>query len=120
MYYGGRGILISYGVFQNYYETELLAGTSASVISCVGSVQIFCFVAVAVITGPLYDMGYYRSLIIAGAAFETGGFMLTGISTKFWQILLAQGICVGLGMCFISMPSMAIVPLYGVGGSVVR
>ncbi|QKD48704.1 major facilitator superfamily domain-containing protein [Fusarium oxysporum Fo47] len=101
-----------YGVFQNYYETELLAGTSASVISWVGSVQIFCFVAVAVITGPLYDMGYCRSLIIAGAAFETGGFMLTSISTKFWQILLAQGICVGLGMCFISMPSMAIVPLY--------
>ena len=38
--------------------------------------------------------------------------MLTSIRTKFWQILLAQGICVGLGMCFISMPSMAIVPLY--------
>jgi MFS family permease len=110
--YGGRGLLNSYGVFQNYYETELLAGTSASVISWVGSVQVFCFMAVAVITGPLYDMGYCRSLIIAGAAFETGGFMLTSISTKFWQILLAQGICVGLGTCFISMPSMAIVPLY--------
>src|SRR5205823_3417457 len=32
--------------------------------------------------------------------------------TKFWQILLSQGICVGLGTCCLSIPSMAVVPLY--------
>lgn len=67
---------------------------------------------IAVIIGPLFDMGYCRTLIIAGALFESVGFMLVSISTKFWQILLAQGICVGLGTCCLSIPSMAIVPLY--------
>ncbi|KAL6855473.1 hypothetical protein ACO1O0_006622 [Amphichorda felina] len=34
------------------------------------------------------------------------------MGTKYWQILLAQGVCVGLGTCCLSIPSMAIVPLY--------
>lgn len=62
--------------------------------------------------GPLFDLGYCRALIAAGAVFEIVGFMLTSISTKYWQILLAQGICVGLGTCCLSIPSMAVVPLY--------
>lgn len=66
----------------------------------------------AVATGPLFDMGHCRALLIAGTAFETTGFMLTSISTKLWQILLAQGLCIGLGTCCLSIPSMAIVPLY--------
>lgn len=91
---------------------ELLKGTSPSTISWIGSVQTFCFMTIAVIMGPIFDMGYCRPLIIVGALLEIVGFMLTSISTKFWQILLAQGICVGLGTCCLSIPSMAIVPLY--------
>jgi MFS family permease len=68
--------------------------------------------AVAVITGPLFDMGYCRVLILTGTLFETSGFMLTSIGTAYWHILLAQGICIGLGTCCLSIPSMAIVPLY--------
>jgi MFS family permease len=67
---------------------------------------------IAVIIGPLFDMGYCRALVTAGAVFEIVGFMLTSISTTYWQILLAQGVCVGLGTCCLSIPSMAIVPLY--------
>ena len=112
LYFNHLGLLNSFGVFQNYYETELLRGSSPSAISWIGSVQVFCFMAVAVITGPLFDMGYCRTLILAGTLFETGGFMLTSIGTAYWHILLAQGICIGLGTCCLSIPSMAIVPLY--------
>ena len=107
-----RGILNSFGAFQNYYETELLSSSSPSAISWIGSVQTFCFMTIAVIIGPLFDMGYCRTLVTAGAVFEIVGFMLSSISTKYWQILLAQGVCVGLGTCCLSIPSMAIVPLY--------
>lgn len=68
--------------------------------------------AVGVVIGPLYDAGYCRALIFAGALLEVGGFMLTSISTKYWHVILAQGVCIGLGMCCISIPSIAIVPMY--------
>lgn len=102
----------SFGVFQTYYETELLRGSSPSAISWIGSVQVFCFMAIAVIMGPLFDMGFCRALLVAGTAFETAGFMLTSIGTTYWHILLSQGICIGLGTCCLSIPSMAVVPLY--------
>lgn len=68
--------------------------------------------SVSVIIGPLYDMGHCRTLIATGTILISTGFMLTSISTTYWQILLAQGICIGLGTSFISVPSIAIVPLY--------
>lgn len=68
--------------------------------------------AIAVIMGPLFDMGFCRALLVAGTVFETAGFMLTSISTTYWHILLSQGICIGLGTCCLSIPSMAVVPLY--------
>jgi MFS family permease len=107
-----RGLLNSFGAFQTYYETVLLTSSTASAISWIGSVQIFCFMAIAILVGPLYDAGYCRALILTGAGFITVGFMLTSISTTYWQILLAQGICVGLGTCCISVPSIAVVPMY--------
>lgn len=68
--------------------------------------------AVAIVIGPLYDAGYCRSLIFTGAFFISAGFMLTSISTAYWHILLSHGLCVGLGTCCISVPSIAVVPMY--------
>ena len=34
------GLLNSFGIFQVYYEREILKGTSASAISWVGSIQV--------------------------------------------------------------------------------
>lgn len=38
--------------------------------------------------------------------------MLASISTTYWAVLLSQGICIGLGTCCLSVPSIAIVPMY--------
>ena len=67
---------------------------------------------VGVIIGPLYDAGYCRALLVAGTLLVSTGFMLTSLCTEYWQVLLAQGICIGLGTCCLSIPSIAILPLY--------
>lgn len=107
-----RGLLNSFGAFQSFYETDLLKDSSPSAISWIGSIQIFCLMSVGAIIGPLYDAGYCRALLAAGTLLVTLGFMFTSISTTFWQILLAQGICLGLGTCCLSIPSIAILPMY--------
>lgn len=112
LYFNHLGLINSWGAFQSYYETTLLSTLSPSTISWIGSVQVFCFMTIAVIIGPLFDMGYCRTLIVVGAALETAGWMLTSVGSQYWHILLAQGICLGLGTCCISIPSMAVVPLY--------
>lgn len=109
---GVRGLLNSFGVFQTYYETDLLKDSSPSAISWIGSIQVFCLMSVGAVIGPLYDAGYCRALLVAGTLLVTLGFMLTSISTRYWHIFLAQGVCLGLGTCCLSIPSIAIVPMY--------
>ncbi|KAK3182608.1 hypothetical protein K4F52_006058 [Lecanicillium sp. MT-2017a] len=112
LYFNHLGLLNSFGVFQSFYERDLLADASPSAISWIGSIQVFCLFAVGVVIGPLYDAGHCRALVLAGTVLVPAGFMLTSISTRYWQILLAQGICIGLGACCLSIPSIAIVPMY--------
>lgn len=45
----------------------------------------------------MYDAGYSRALIIGGSFFSVFGQMMLSLCHNYWQILLAQGICVGIG-----------------------
>lgn len=67
---------------------------------------------VGVVTGPLFDAGYFRSLLSFAAVILPLGLMMTSIATKYWQLVLAQGICVGLAAGCLFVPSVAILPQY--------
>lgn len=67
---------------------------------------------IGVITGPLFDAGYFRSLIIFAAFLLPFGLMMTSLATKYWQLILSQGICVGLAAGCLFVPSVAILPQY--------
>ena len=106
------GLVNSFGVFQAYYETHLLRDTSSSNISWIGSLQGALLLMVGVVSGPLYDAGYFRSLLIGGQALIVLGQLMTSICHEYWQVLLAQGICIGLGMGFSFLPSTVILSQY--------
>lgn len=40
------------------------------------------------------------------------GLMMTSISTEFWHVMLAHGVCVGMGCGSLFVPSVAILPQY--------
>jgi MFS family permease len=102
----------AFGVFQTYYETALLQDQSPSNISWIGSIQAFLLLLVGVITGPAYDAGYFRTLISLGAFLIPFGLMMTSLCSEYWQIMLAQAVCVGLGNGCMFIPSVAILPQY--------
>lgn len=102
----------SYGVFQAYYETNLLSDHSPKTISWIGSIQTFLILFVGAIIGPLYDAGFFRALIISGSSLVSFGLMITSISSHYWHFLLSQAFCVGLGTGCIYVPSLAIIPQY--------
>ena len=101
----------TFGVFQTYYET-LLPNSSPSAISWIGSLQVFLLRFVGVITGPLYDIGYFRALIATGTFLVVFGTMMTSLGAQYWHFLLAQGFCVGLGAGCVFMPSVGVIPQY--------
>ena len=66
-----------YGVFQTYYETNLLRHNSPSQISWVGSIQGFLLLFGGALVGPVYDAGYFFYLNVVGNLFVVFGLMMT-------------------------------------------
>lgn len=63
-------------------------------------------------TGPVFDRGHLRLLLIIGSFGVVFGFMMLSLCKEFWQALLAQGFCIGLGGGMLFVPSVAILPTY--------
>ena len=40
------------------------------------------------------------------------GMMMTSLCLLYWQVILAQGLVIGLGCACFFVPSVAIIPLY--------
>jgi len=100
------------GVFQTYYETNLLKTRSSSDISWIGSTQACLLLMIGSLTGPLFDAGYFNHLLIGGSFLVVFGTMMTSIATQYWQIFLAQAVTVGIGAGCLFTPSMAILTTY--------
>ncbi|KAI0029301.1 MFS general substrate transporter [Vararia minispora EC-137] len=106
------GLVNSYGAFQTTYETSVLASSSPSSIAWIGSTQAFILLLLGSVSGPVFDRGYFTSQVIAGSFLITFGMFMTSLGTTFWQILLAQGVCFGLGAGLVFIPSVAVLATY--------
>lgn len=107
VFFNTWGLVQAFGAYQSYYTTTLLRHLNASTISWIGTLQSFLLVSGGVITGPVFDQGYLRPLIGVGSGLIVLGMMMLSLARVYWQILLAQSICVGLGSGMLFTPALA-------------
>lgn len=100
------GYIGSWGLFQSYYQISL--GRSPSEISWIGSIQLFLVYFVGSLSGRTLDAGYVRTALALGCSLQVVGIFTAAQSTRYWQLFLSQGICVGLvnGLTFTPMISL--------------
>lgn len=103
------GMTFAFGTFQSYYELTYLTSTDASTISWIGTICTFLLILGGVASGPLFDWGYFRTMLLAGALVETLSVFLLSLCSEYYQILLAQGILAGLGNGLLYIPGLALV-----------
>lgn len=104
------GYINSFGIFQAYYSTSL--ARSPSEISWVGSIQILLVFLIGAFSGRATDAGYHRIVLVARALLQVVGIFMTSLSTTYWQLFLAQGICQGLGDGLLFCPTVALISTY--------
>ncbi|CAL3971653.1 unnamed protein product [Diplocarpon coronariae] len=95
------------GVFQQYYQQNLLAGYSSSTISWIPSLEVFMMFFGGPVFGKVFDNFGPRWLLFGGTVFHVFGLMMTSLSTKYYQFILAQGICSALGASAIFYAAMS-------------
>lgn len=100
----------AFGIYQLYY-TESLKLPSAQ-ISWIGSVQIFLNNVTCTVAGRLADAGYARETVLGGSFIALVGTFMTSLATEYWQIFLAQGVCTGIGLGLMYMPTITIIASY--------
>ncbi|PKK41920.1 hypothetical protein CI102_14505 [Trichoderma harzianum] len=91
LWFNSWDLINTFGVFQTFYEQSILSNHSPSAIAWIGSIQSHLLMSVGVITGPLFDLGYFPFLV------PFGSFM---------------GLCVGIGTGCLFVPSVALLPQY--------
>ncbi|THU83041.1 MFS general substrate transporter [Dendrothele bispora CBS 962.96] len=105
------GPIQAYGVFQDFYKTELLSSHSNSAISWIGTMALFLELTGGILAGQLYDHGYGREIILLGSViFLLSFFMVSLVHVNgYYQAFLAQGVGMGLGASFIFTPTITMV-----------
>ncbi|KAL7620051.1 hypothetical protein AAE478_010600 [Parahypoxylon ruwenzoriense] len=104
------GFINSFGVFQAYYATQL--NRPPSDISWIGSIQVFLTFFIGTFTGRITDAGFFKPIVIIGTMFMTLGIFTTSAATQYWQLLLSQGLCMGIGNGCIFCPTVSTVSTY--------
>ncbi|KAF5025556.1 hypothetical protein F66182_2364 [Fusarium sp. NRRL 66182] len=104
------GYLISFGIFQPYYEEQF--SLPPSTVSWIGSLEVCLIFFIGTFSGRAFDAGYFRTASAVGLFLQVLGIFMTSIASAYWQVLLAQGICQGLGNGIIFAPTIANISTY--------
>ena len=112
LFFNTWGLINAFGVFQTYYSGTLLTNKTNSQISWIGTFTSFLLCASPISWGPIFDIGSPRLLVLFGSFCVVFGLMMTSLCTEYWQLLLAQGIVVGLGGGCLFITATSILPSY--------
>uniref|UniRef100_A0A8H8CK91 MFS general substrate transporter n=1 Tax=Psilocybe cubensis TaxID=181762 RepID=A0A8H8CK91_PSICU len=100
----------SFGVYQDFYTRIFLSHHSTSKIAWIGSFQLMMPFVFGVVSGKLFDAGYFHVLEITGSALFTFSlFMLSLVKPQTYaHVFLCQGLGVGLGLGLTFVPAVSL------------
>lgn len=104
------GLATGFGIFQDYYVQHL--NKTASQVAWIGGLQAFLFFFIGAFSGRATDAGLTRVTVLIGSVMLVFGIFMTSLATTYWQVLLAQGVCVGIGGGILFIPILTVVGTY--------
>ena len=105
------GLNSSYGVFlAHYLATNTFPGATSLEYAFVGSLSISCAMLVSPIATLTTRIFGTKVTLFIGIGFETASLIGASFASQIWHLFLSQGICFGLGMGFLFVGSVGIVP----------
>lgn len=88
-----RSLLNSFGAYQAYYPTAFLSNKSSSAISWIGTIQAFLLEIIGVTIDPIFDRGYFHTLVYTAAFLVVFGIVMLSLCSAYWLVVLMQGVC---------------------------
>ncbi|KAF4213441.1 hypothetical protein CNMCM8980_006327 [Aspergillus fumigatiaffinis] len=101
------GYVNACGIFQLYYQETMFKDQTSSALAWITTLQIFLLFMFGPAVGKLIDVYGCRKTLppfSIGAVFSV---CMLSLCTKYWQVMLAQGVAFGLAAAGLSLPAMA-------------
>ncbi|KAG2130615.1 major facilitator superfamily domain-containing protein [Suillus bovinus] len=110
----GWGYTTSFGVYEDFYTQHYLTNETPFAISSIGSFNAFLGTAMSLVAGSLYDRGYFYHLVITGSLLQSLSIFMLSFAKpdQYYQIFLTQGLCSGVALGLLYVPSLAVVSHY--------
>ncbi|KAI1842185.1 hypothetical protein JX266_011593 [Neoarthrinium moseri] len=102
------GFSNAFGSFEEYYLSHQLQGHSPDDIAWIGSLSAYIQFAAGMVGGPLFDR-FGAKMIRPAAVLYVFAVMMLSLCTEYWQIMLVQGVLMGIVMGFLQIPAFAAV-----------
>lgn len=112
LFFNTWGLINAFGVFQTYYRGKLIPEYSNSSIAWIGTLTSFLLCASPISWGPIFDIGSPRLLVLFGSSSVVLGIMMTSLCKEYWQLMLAQGVCCGIGGGALFITATSVLPSY--------
>ncbi|KAJ9075310.1 hypothetical protein DSO57_1037301 [Entomophthora muscae] len=103
------GVQYGYGVYLARYLDHEFQGASRTTLALVGSTGISLIATLGIATGWLADRFGYRNMAVLGSCIFASGYVLASFATEVWQLVLSQGVIVGIGSSLAFVPAVSIV-----------
>lgn len=105
------GLNSSYGVFlAHYLSHETFPGATPLEYAFVGSLSISCAMLISPVATTTTRFFGTRVTMQIGVILESASLIGASFAKEIWQLFLSQGICFGLGMGFLFVGSVPVVP----------
>ncbi|KAJ7117707.1 MFS general substrate transporter [Mycena epipterygia] len=102
------GYVNAWGVFQAYYEENILKDVPPSNIAWIGSIQYSLVFLPALVIGRLFDLGYFKIPFFAASCLLVLSTFLVAECTQYWHFILCQGLATGLACGTIFGPTLGV------------
>ncbi|KAL2430356.1 MFS-type transporter opdF [Exophiala dermatitidis] len=100
------GFVNCIALFQAEYETNQLKQYSKSTVSWITSMEFFFMLFMSPLAGWMFDNYGPRPPIFIGTILHVLGLMMSSISKEYYQFMLSQSVCSGIGSSLIFTPAM--------------
>ncbi|PSN71386.1 major facilitator superfamily protein [Corynespora cassiicola Philippines] len=103
------GILSSYGVYLAYYLANSTFPSATPLdYAYIGGITFGISMLVASPVTYLVRLYGIHVPMLVGVVLQTGGFIAASFAKSIWHLYLTQGVCVGIGVGFLFIPSVSI------------
>ncbi|QRV85479.1 major facilitator superfamily transporter [Ceratobasidium sp. AG-Ba] len=105
------GYLNAFGVFEDYYARDYLTSKTTSVVSWIGSTQLCLLFMMGLVSGKLFDLGYFHWCIGIGSLIYVFCLFMLSLAHKneYYQVFLPQAIGLGLSQGLLFLPSVGVI-----------